>query len=200
MSNIGLNRPDDRARQFLSFKKKDPAAIGYFYQLHHRPLYEMIRLWIRNDMVAEEIVDDVFVKLSQKTETINDPEHIWAFLYNVAKKDCVTHFRNQKVQKARQIDLSYWLSGNYESSEEVEMIKNELLANIYQYVEKLPKARKKIFKMYLEGMENGEIAEKLGIRRQSVVNHLGKALKYLKTVIPKNEFLLFLILFSIQDS
>jgi len=202
MSKIGFNRPDQDAYQFQSLIQKNPAALGYFYEKYYEPLYSSILSLTGEKAVAEDVVHDAFIKLSQHPDRINNVAHIKGFLYTAAKHHCWDYLRKQQVQQRYRVALSNWLAGKYESQEEVEMIKNEVLAIVYRHIEKLPEKRKQIFiHHYLEEMEITDIAQKLGLSPRTVRNQLVKGVNTLKIAFSdKDLWLLFLLLFTIQDS
>ena len=63
----------------------DEIKLAELYKLFHKRLQHFSRLIIRNDEIAEEVVDDVFVKLWARRTKIQEIENLTVYLYIAVK-------------------------------------------------------------------------------------------------------------------
>ena len=133
---------------------------------------------------AEDVVQDVFVELWRRKDSIEIGDQIQAFLYRAV------YTRALNVLKHRNVEDGYCAA-----MEEI----NQRRAEFYQpdnneVIRRIEKC-KEVFKLsYLHEMKNKEIADVLGISLRTVEAHMYKALKYLRSRLDPLWIILFLFL------
>lgn len=164
------------ALQAGDHKAFERVFIAYFNQIK-----VFINKIIRSEDDAEELSQDLFVRLWTNHHTIDPQKRIGVLLYTMARNAAFNYLKHQAVHD------SY--VGNYTSqstpddAEEILFAKEiQLLAEMA--VSRMPEQRKKIYRMSRnEGMTNDEIAQQLGITKKTVENQLSLALKELREII-----------------
>ena len=137
------------------------------------------------DEEAEDVVQDVFVELWKRRDSMVIGDQIQAFLYRAV------YTRALNVLKHRSIEDGYCAA--------VEEI-NQKRAEFYQpdnneAINELPDKCKEVFKLsYLHEMKNKEIADVMGVSLRTVEAHMYKALKFLRNRLGHLWFL-FLLFF-----
>ena len=127
------------------------------------------------DEEAEDVVQDVFVELWKRRDSMVIGDQIQAFLYRAV------YTRALNVLKHRSIEDGYCAA----------VEENE----IYQAINELPDKCKEVFKLsYLHEMKNKEIADVMGVSLRTVEAHMYKALKFLRNRLGHLWFL-FLLFF-----
>ncbi|MEL7001410.1 MAG: RNA polymerase sigma-70 factor [Bacteroidota bacterium] len=128
---------------------------------------------------AEEIVQQLFVRIWQKRSEIVISGSFKSYLFQSARNACLNHIKHQKVRlEHHQYTLKTADASSVENTLEVLELENK----IQEALDKLPPERQKIFLMSRnEGLKYKEIAEKLNISVKTVENQMGKALKFLRT-------------------
>jgi RNA polymerase sigma-70 factor (family 1) len=129
--------------------------------------------------IAREIVQDFFVRLYEKRNSINIDVSVKSYLYRSIYNCCINYLnqRNLQDKHLKNIDLER----NVEENLENEIYTVELQYKIYEVIEELPAKCKRIFKMNrLEGMKNDEIATQLNLSKRTVETQISKALKILR--------------------
>ncbi len=167
-------------------KQHDKEAFNLLFYMYAEKIFKFSLTFFNQEAEAEEIVQEVFLKIWLKREKITDPSTFNAYIYTMAKN---LIFNNLKRNVYRKKYNSY-LYANYSAHQndtENEVIYEETKQRIEQALDKLPKKRKKVFLLSRqEGLKNKEIAEKLDISIKTVETHMSLSLKYLREVLRPN--------------
>ncbi|RKR82862.1 RNA polymerase sigma-70 factor (ECF subfamily) [Mucilaginibacter gracilis] len=173
-------------------------AFSKIYDLYSKPLYRNILYLVKDEDIAQEILQDLFLKLWLKREYI-DPNRKWlSYLYEIANRMVIDHFR--KVAKNQRI-INHLISTTVEPvlNAEDQLIDKETYAFLTKAIESLPVQRKEAFKMCkIDGKSYKEAAELLGISPITIRNQIVAANKSLKEYfLINNKLVLILIGYSL---
>lgn len=154
----------------------DRSAFERIYHCFGPKLHAFTRKLVHNKEDAEEVVQEVFLKLWERKHFLDPEQHFDSYLFRIAKNLVYNKARHQVYE------LAY---GKYLTSQE-EALQNTTQHQIeYQELNHLleetyttmPPTRKQVFMMSrLEGLSNGEIAEQLQTSNSNIENHINKAL------------------------
>lgn len=141
---------------------------------------------LRDKSMAEDAVQEVFVKMWQKHQEIKDEEGIKSYLFTATRNKCIEMLRKQKLdaelrlENERRIELS--ASMNMDEEAEKYLMKEKLYCSIRQ----LPPKCQQVFTMSkLNGLTYTEIANQLSISQKTVESQMGKAMKLLREYMKK---------------
>ena len=192
-----MEHPDLNPDILIDFKKGDPHAFTSFFHIHYRPLCYFAAQLVGNHQDAEDIVKDTYVKLWQKHTDFETAQNIKAFLYISVRNACLNFLRHMQVKESSRKELMYLEENKGEELVLNQMIRAELMQEIYAEIEKLPEKRRQVFKMsYLDGLKNDEIATQMNISIHTVKEHKGKALQFLRMRFSDRQIVLFILLCS----
>ena len=192
-----MEHPDLNPDILIDFKKGDPHAFTSFFHIHYRPLCYFAAQLVGNQQDAEDIVKDTYVKLWQKHTDFETAQNIKAFLYISVRNACLNFLRHMQVKESSRKELMYLEENKGEELVLNQMIRAELMQEIYTEIEKLPEKRRQVFKMsYLDGLKNDEIATQMNISIHTVKEHKGKALQFLRMRFSDRQIVLFILLCS----
>jgi RNA polymerase sigma-70 factor (family 1) len=192
-----MDHPELNPDIIIEFQKGDPHAFTIFFQLHYRPLCYFASQLVGDQQDAEDIVKDTYVKLWQKHTDFATPQNIKAFLYITTRNACLNFLRHLQVKESSRKELLYLEEEKGQELVINQMIRAELMQEIYGEIEKLPEKRRMVFKLaYLEGMKNDEIAQQMNISIHTVKEHKGKALQFLRLRFSDKHIVLFILLCS----
>lgn len=176
---------------------KDDFDITYkalFRKYYPNLLFYATRLV--GDEEAEDVVQDVFVELWKRKDSMEIGEQIQAFLYravytrslNVLKHRNIQSEYASIVEEINRKRAEFYQPDNNEAIRRIE--DRELRREIYGAINELPDKCQETFKLsYLHDMKNKEIAELLGVSLRTVEAHMYKALKYLRSRLEHLNFL-----------
>ncbi|EIY54571.1 RNA polymerase sigma-70 factor [Bacteroides nordii] len=170
-------------KYIIGLQKGSYSDFNKLYDLYADRLYGFAYNLTHSSEMAEEIVQEVFLKIWQMREHLSPEYSFRSFLFTIAKNKFLNDLRNRLTllsydEYITQLDDA---TERGENSTESEFNFNELNEQVLQSKDKLSKRQKMIFEMSKEeGLSNQEIALKLGISEQSVRNQLSSALKVLR--------------------
>ena len=169
------------------------------FKSHFKSLHSYACTIMRDPMPAEEIVQNIFLKLWEKKEEITIKENISVYLYRAVHNESLNYLRHRKVRSAYQ---SYAMRQHKQTEQEKpaeKVVRKELEKKLEIALQELPEQCRTIFQLSrFEDLKYREIADKLGLSVKTIENQMGKALKLLrlKLVDFLPTILLFITLFK----
>lgn len=161
------------------------AALDFesVFKTHFRALHAYGCTLLRDEAMAEEVVQQVFFKLWERRDRLHIESSITAYLYRAVYNDCMNHLRHQQVRQEHQ---HYTMKTSSEESADTEgqLAARELEQRIDAALKKLPQQCRTIFQMSrFESLKYHEIAAALGISPKTVEAQMGKALKLMRVAL-----------------
>lgn len=154
-----------------------PAFTEFYTQTFQRLLLASDK-YVKDVCVAEEIVQNVFLKVWENPESLAEVNSIRSYLYKSVINASINHINREKniAEHHHKIAANFTEEYLIDLDEE-----NELVVLLHQEINKLPPQCRKIFKLNrFEGLKYKEIAVMLDISEKTVENHIGTALKVLR--------------------
>jgi RNA polymerase sigma-70 factor (ECF subfamily) len=157
--------------------------------------YCMQRLYSQED--AEEIVQDIFIKLWVRRAELNYSPSIKSYLYRTALNKIINFKEHQEVRNTHRTHVL--AASNSVSSESGSISTKEIQWLAAEAVNSMPKKRKMVYELSRrDGLSYAEIAEKMGVSVKTVEAHLTAALvqlrTHLKDYLPALAFLIAMFL------
>lgn len=172
-----------------------------FRQCYSKLLFYAMRLVGQDE--AEDVVQDVFVELWKRKESVEMGDQILAFLYRSVYTKSLNLLKHQAIEQNYSAAMTevYERRLQFYQPDHAEVIKRiedeELRQEINTAIMELPEKCREVFKLsYLHDMKNKEIADTLDISLRTVEAHMYKALKFLRERL--SHLLLTMFLFSIK--
>ena len=131
---------------------------------------------------AENIVQELFMELWIKRERFIKIENLDNYLFISARNSAIHYVKQSLVcideESACNVQSNY-ISG------EMKLCYNELYDFIMSEIDAMPEQRRRVFVMSrVDGLNNSEIAQRLGISKRTVETHISLALAQLKKLLP----------------
>lgn len=180
-----MPEPISEGTLIAMFRNSDPMALKHLYGLHYKTLCYFAANLVQDKLQAEDIVADSYVKLWTLRTNFDTLTNIRAFLYITVRNACFNFLRQAKRMTAAQEEMFYLLQ-NDSVQLQFHEIEASLLDKIYGEIESLPKQCRQVFKLfYIERLNTTEIAERMGLSRNTVQNHKLRAMRLLRTALLK---------------
>lgn len=175
----------------------DISDVGCFEEIfknNFNKLRSFAFIMTQQSHLAEEIVQNVFLKLWEKKETIKVENSITSYLYKSVRNDCLNHIAHENIKLThRSHSLFQSKQNNTNGDADHKVIFSQLEKAIRKAIDQLPAQCRLIFELSrFENKKNREIAELLDISIKTVENQMGKALKILRAELI--DYLPFLLL------
>lgn len=156
----------------------DEAAFAALYDLYWKRIYTMALLYLKSPQAAQDMVQDVFVKLWLNKENLLQVREFKPYLFVMARNNIISNLRNKVFHDYLDED---------ESLEESTMLPEKSLSFkestdlLHKAIKKLPSQQQRAFKLSRnEGMSYEEIAREMGVSRLTVRTHISKALSFIR--------------------
>jgi RNA polymerase sigma-70 factor (ECF subfamily) len=170
---------NDQAHLITGLREGNRQVYKEIFDSYYVPLchYCMQRIYSQED--AEEIVQDIFVKLWVKRAELSIIISLRAYLYRTALNRIINYGEHLKVRKTHQENLlsseiGYSQDGSLFAQKEIQLL-------AAQAVSSMPEKRKQVYELSrTEGLKYTEIADRLNVSVKTVEAHLTKALEHMR--------------------
>ena len=181
----------------LLIQKDDKVAFYHLYERYGKRLYGFVLRFLKQEEDAEEIVQEVFIKIWESRNKINTYSSFESFIFTIAYNETMSLLRkriteNKYLEHLKSIQFKY----TPEIIEEIHY--KELNEKVQSLLNELTPRQKEIFLLSREeGLSHNEIAKNLNISVLTVKKHIANTLSFLKSHLdnPLNSSLLFIWLF-----
>jgi RNA polymerase sigma-70 factor (ECF subfamily) len=162
-------------------RKADHDVFTALYSRHFQGLLLAALKYVKDSAIAEELVQDVFLKMWEEPAHLASAASLKAYLYRSVINHAINHVNRQKNIAQHHLRLADELGQEYIET----MIEDHALKELlYREIELLPEQCRKVFKMSrFQDMKYREIASELGIAEKTVENHIVNALRTLRANI-----------------
>ena len=171
-------------------KKGDIRAFDKIYEKYSTRLYIFVNGIIKSQKDAEDIVQEVFFKIWNNREKINEYLSLQSFLFTIAHNTTISIIRKKINENSYVSYVKSIQSAKELTTGEVELEYKQLEEHYKTVLNKLPERQKEVYLLSRdEELSYKEIAERLGISVNTVENHMVKALKFIRTNIKSTSFI-----------
>lgn len=182
------------------FRAGDNSAYVEIYQRYHKKLYFHALKMLNDREEAQDVIQELFIKLLDKRESICLNTSLSSYLYTSVRNRILDIFSHVKVVEKHQQSLQDFMNrGEYITDNYVR--EKELSKIIEAEIAELPTKMREVFELSrTKEMTYAEIAAELDMAENTVRKHISKALKKLRpklsdylylTIIPSVELIKF---------
>jgi RNA polymerase sigma-70 factor (ECF subfamily) len=172
---------DDQEGQLAqSLTRRDEASFETVFKTHFKNLHVYACTITRDEAAGEEVVQNVFVKLWERSEGLSIGGSVPAYLYRAVYNESLNYLKHQKVRSAYGQHVVHTMKNEKEHADKKLSLK-ELEWRLAEAMNDLPEQCRTIFQLSrFEELRYREIADRLGLSIKTVENQMGKALKILR--------------------
>ena len=158
----------------------EEAAFKALFGEHYKGMYSYACIILKDEEEAEEIVQNIFVRIWEKQTAIRIETSLKAYLYRTVYNDCMNHIKHRAVVLKFQKEKTHVMKNETGSAEE-KITSTELNEQLSNALHELPEQCRTVFQLSrFEDLKYREIAMQLNISEKTVENQMGKALKLLR--------------------
>lgn len=143
----------------------------------HTPLQQFIRRRVSDEVTAEDVLQEVFLKIHQRMETLRDVKKLESWIYQITRNAIIDSYRSSKptttLEAAEVLDLPEELPDDD--------VVSELLPCVQAMVRDLPEQdRQALVLTEYQGLTQKELAERLGLSFSGAKSRVQRAREKLK--------------------
>jgi RNA polymerase sigma-70 factor (ECF subfamily) len=182
--------PNSDAAIMLRVAAGDEAGFNYLVEKYHRAMTNFLYRMVHNQAVAEELAQEVFLRVYRSRESYRAEAKFTTWLYRIATNLGVNHARDTKHERAAQnvyLDVPDEETGTTPEvaddrpSAEQALLKNERMGMIRKHVMALPERQRSAVLMHkYQGMDYRQIGEVLKLSESATKSLLFRAYQTLR--------------------
>lgn len=170
-------------------RTREESAFKSLYTLYYADLRSWACHYIWNQEAAEDLVQDVFIKLYESAATIHVQGSLRSYLFSAVRNRCLNYLRDHKVRDTHHqglIEASLWSGDTTALVDEELQHANWLVEQLQEVIAILPNRCREIVKLRLENKHKfAEIAQILGISENNAKVQMNVAIKYIRREFEK---------------
>ncbi len=185
------------SRWVAALKNGNALAFDELFRLYGKRLYHFSLGYLKSKTDAEEVVQEVFMKIWHNRSSLDPELSFNAYLFKIAYRHIAERFRKINQEKKYLHDIA---SETLVFTADMDERSNyqSLLELVERLIQKLPERQKEVIILRrIEGLSVADIADRLDISPKTVEHHITEALKNIKAGLDPESIagLLFFVLF-----
>lgn len=184
-----MNKSNQLSGWWDESRQGNVASFGYIHHELYPMLFHYLLKIIKDEDICQDILQDLFIKMWERKENFGPICNIKVYFFKAARSMALNYIKSRKNHDSltddhQHIDIVFSQEEvivNFENNSEV----NRLLSTA---LNTLPgRQREMIFLKYFDGWNYDQIADVTGIKYQSVVNHVHRAILQLRTELTTDQ-------------
>lgn len=165
-------------------KRNDSKAQMQIYDMYCNAMYQTACNMIKDDVVAQDVMQEAFIKAFKKIDTYNGDASFGAWLKRIVINQSLDWIKKQKLDT---VELNVKVV-HIPEDESWEVDPGISLKTIYHCIEQLPAKCKNVVKLYLlEGYDHQEVAQILQISEVASRSQLSRGKNRLKELLKQTK-------------
>jgi RNA polymerase sigma-70 factor (family 1) len=193
----GRNLSEER-ELLAKIAEGDQMAFKKIYDTYFSRTYAFSFYVLHSRELAQEVVQEVMLKLWQMGFEVLDIQNLEAYLKMLAKRRAIDVLRRRELEKRIEKEMqSGWEEEHNETEQAI--VLNETRKIIEEGVSLLPHQQRLVYQLCRQsGMKYEEVAERLNIAPGTVQKHMKLALKFLRVYVQdRSDLAVLLIIFKL---
>ena len=161
---------------FNRMRQGDPSALEYFFQKYMELLYYRALGYIKDPLVAEDIVQEVFINFWDNRKKLEISLSVIAYLTRSVVNGCKNYLEHLSVRQRYEQDYQHENQNLTERKEYDEEELEQLRIRLRIFVDSLPEKCREIFILAcIDGLKYREVAERLDVSVNTVKTQVKSA-------------------------
>ncbi|SKC83251.1 RNA polymerase sigma factor [Ohtaekwangia koreensis] len=176
--------------------KGSKQAFDCLFDIYHAKLFLYCFRFVKSKDLADEIVQETFIKIWNSREGIDPGLSFGSFLFKIAFNGILDFHRKVARDAAMQQEMVYRIEQSHNHTED-EIIYKDLQRLSDEAIQLMPDQQRLVFKLSRErGLSHEEIATQLGISSNTVKVHIFKSLKHIRSYLQQNADFSFVLIIT----
>ena len=164
-------------------KKSSLDFYSIFNQYHDR-LKKFVTITVKNEWAVDDIVQEVFVRAHSKIDTLKDHDKIGSWLFRIAYRLCMDHFRKESRNPSEEIVDFRGMNASDDSTTERKMEQHQMSVCVQNQMRLLPENYRTVIWLFdVLGFTLKELADILELSVENVKIRLHRARKKFKSIL-----------------
>ena len=193
MSSLRTDPTDESL--MIRFQSGDRAAFTVLVRRHQGPLFNFALRYLRSSPVAEEVVQDAFVRVVQNAAEFKHEARFSTWLYTIARNLCIDQTRKRALRRHPSLDEPRKAeerdgptlgeqTADGKASVERAVVSLEIRERVATAIDALPEEQREVFLMReVSNLPFKEIAEIVGVSENTVKSRMRYALERLQEAL-----------------
>ena len=188
---------DNQKLLIALFKEGSVQAFGRIYDMYAKRLLAFCCHYAASREDAEEIVEDVFVRLWNSRESVRETESLHSLLFTISRRLVINAWRRSVNAPVFEESLDTCPDMATEAQALRDMNYEEFRCMVMGYLNKLTRTQRQVVILSrLDGYNNSEIASMLSMNEKTVKNQLSLGMKRLRQLMGHMYMLVFLLIYG----
>lgn len=181
-----INALNDENELLRNIAAGNQSAFRVIYDRFRKKIYTFSLKMLKSELLAEEVVQEAFLKVWQLGDDITKITHLEAYLVILARNRSLDMLRRLELEnKVERATAHNWQEGHNETEEQI--LLNDTRQILLAGIECLPPQQKLVYQLcHQEGLKYEEAAQRLNLSPLTVKKHMQLALQFLRNYIAKH--------------
>jgi RNA polymerase sigma-70 factor (family 1) len=166
--------------------ESNESTFRTIYDAYHRQVFSFAFYLTKSSDIAEEVVQEVFIRIWEKRAQLAPDTYLLAYLKKITQNLVMDIFRKANRDRSLQQHIYNYMSKLDQQGPDI-LLEKELNLAYRQALDRLPPQQKIIFTLSRdENLSYQQIADQLQLSRNTVRNHMAEAIKSVRHYIRHN--------------
>ena len=184
----------------MQFQGGDRSAFTVLVRRHKTPIFNFILRQVRTKSTAEDLTQDVFVRVVQNAATFKHEARFTTWVYSIARNLCIDHLRKMSLRRHPSLDQATGkdkdgptlgervADKHHSAAADRQAMSADIAARIVDAVDELPVEQREVFLLRQLGkVPFKEIAKMTGVPENTVKSRMRYALERLQEALREYE-------------
>jgi RNA polymerase sigma-70 factor (ECF subfamily) len=164
----------------LRLQKGDSDAFLELYNQYHPALYHYVLRFVKSPAIAEDVLQDVFLKIWEIKSRIDPALSFKAYLYRICRNSVFKLLKKMAVDEDLRLQVLQQFTQSVADAD-LKILWQQYEEILQAAINRLPPQRQKVFRLCREeGKTYEQVADELGISRNTVKEHMVLAMKLIR--------------------
>ena len=178
---------NDEKKLILLLGESDKDAFTEIFDYYRDRIFSRTMRFLKSQALAEEIVQDVFLKIWLKRSELQHVQSLHAYISSMANNLIIDRLKNLSYETTARNELSK--RQRYIEDTDYLLRQHEYQQLIQDAINLLPTQQKQVYELAkIAGMNQQSIAEKMHLSKLTVKKHMAKALQFIRRYINSHLF------------